>query len=931
MMEKIVLIQNAIFVIMDAIICIKALSKKLQTKTQKTFFEFAVETTLLQFLILFAKAILFNYFSISIIAQYIIYSLIMISLCLCGFSWYRYFLLTIPDHKGFPLVIKAIQCLPVLLMIIFCAVSPWTHWIFYIDDSLIYQRGTLFSLQTILPYIYLVTAIVIIIIYLLKGKWKSIKSPLFNFLCFIAPSMVGAYLQIRIYSGGYTQIGISFGLLLMYLNMYVEEIKENERLQSLHDVNRQLHEANNRISAAFSVIDGLSQEYHTIFIISLEAFDFQLVRSTGHSSIQEALKMAKEQLSYEPAIKMYIDNFVMEQDQERLRRELSLSNISKHIESSDEVYTINYLRKSPDSKVGYHQIAIVKAKDDSGKKKFILGFRDVDQVVKAEIESRNKLIELQNRDKIQLKTIAEAIRGGFKTSFSDSNFTFDFVSEQLASMLGYTVDEFMEASGGSMMGIIDVEQAQKELPAAKEAIRNNQMYKMHYRMRCKDGSWKNVEDRGRKVITASGETEYWSFIYDRDEIEEKNKALELAEAANKALEESQEALVAATKTAEAANSAKTSFLFNMSHDIRTPMNAIIGFARLLEKNQDDPKIRADYLKKIQDSSSVLLSIINNVLEMARIEKGTLELVESVWDVTQFNANLFSVFDEMMAEKKITYTKSFNTEHNYIYCDVIKIREIFLNLLSNACKYTNEGGTVSLSINELPCNRDGYVIFQTTISDNGIGMSEEFLPHIFEEFSREKNTTDAKIEGTGLGMPIVKRLLDFMDGTIEVKSKQGEGTTFIVTIPHRIGKPEDVEGSSKIESNPSLYTGKRILLAEDNELNSEIAVAILSELGLTVEVARDGEVCFNMLQDSTKDYYDLILMDVQMPKMNGYEATKKIRSMSDTDKAATPIIAMTANAFEEDRQEALNSGMNGHLAKPIDIAELKKQLSEMLNH
>lgn len=930
MLEKIVLIQNLIFVVMDSIICLKTLSKKLQTKTQRTFFEFAIETTFLQFAIFFAKLIAFNYLPMGSTGQYFVYSFIMVFLCFCGFSWFRYFLLTIPGHREYPLWVKFIEATPVLLMAVCCAVSPWNHWIFYIDSALQYQRGTLFILQTILPYIYLLAAIIFIIIYLAKRKWSLIKGPIFNFFCFIAPSFVGAVLQIYVYSGGYTQIGISFGLLLMYLNMYVEEIKENERLQSLHDINKQLHEANNRISAAFSVIDGLSQEYHTIFIIDRQSFNMQLVRSTGRTTIQDAVTMALECSDYETVIRTYIDVYVMEQDQERLRRELCIAAIANHIDTSDGIYAVNYLRKTPDGKVGYHQIAIVNAKDDSEKKQFILGFRDVDQLVKSEIESRNKLIELQKRDKLQLETIAEAINGGFKTGIDDEDFTFTFVSKQLAAMLGYTVDEFMKASGGCMKGITDNVQARSQIPGARNSIENGQMYTMHYRMRCKDGTWKNVEERGRQVISTTGKKEFWSFIYDRDEIEEKSKALELAEAANKALEESKEALIKATETAEAASSAKTSFLFNMSHDIRTPMNAIIGFARLLEKNQEDAKTRADYIKKIQDSSSVLLSIINNVLEMARIEKGTLELVESVWDVSQFSDNLFSVFDEMMTEKGITYTKTFDTQHNFIYCDVIKLREIFLNLLSNAYKYTNEGGTVSLSVKEYPCDRDGYVIFKTTISDTGIGMSDEFLPHIFEEFSREKNTTDAKIEGTGLGMPIVKRLLNFMDGTIEVESQKNKGTKFTVTIPHRIGKPEDVHDDSRIESDPELFTGKRILLAEDNELNAEIAVAILNEIGLTVDVASDGEICCNMLKDSSKDYYDLILMDVQMPNMNGYEATKKIRSMDDKNKAEIPIIAMTANAFEEDRQESMKAGMNGHLAKPIDITELKKQLCLMIN-
>lgn len=382
--------------------------------------------------------------------------------------------------------------------------------------------------------------------------------------------------------------------------------------------------------------------------------------------------------------------------------------------------------------------------------------------------------------------------------------------------------------------------------------------------------------------------------------------------------------VQARKLAEEANNAKTSFLFNMSHDIRTPMNAIIGFRELLEKHQDNPRKRADYLHKIEDASSVLLNIINNVLEMARIEKGTVELVETPWSAEQFADVVYSMFIDMMEKKGLTFTRTINIEHPYIYGDTTKIREIFFNILSNAYKYT-PAGEVRFQIDELPSKRKGWTNYQTTITDTGMGMSEEYIPHLFEEFSRENNTTDAKIEGTGLGMPIVKRLVTLMNGTIEVKSHKGEGTTFIVTIPHRIAERTDLTEQSDVVEDYEWFEGKRILLAEDNDLNAEIAIEILSEKGFSVERADDGQTCCDMLQDAPDNYYDLVLMDIQMPTLNGYEATRQIRRMADSDKANIPIIAMTANAFEEDKRNALRAGMNGHLAKPIDLSELAKML------
>ncbi|MGN0649998.1 MAG: ATP-binding protein, partial [Oscillospiraceae bacterium] len=381
--------------------------------------------------------------------------------------------------------------------------------------------------------------------------------------------------------------------------------------------------------------------------------------------------------------------------------------------------------------------------------------------------------------------------------------------------------------------------------------------------------------------------------------------------------------------AERANSAKTAFLFNMSHDIRTPMNAIIGFRDLLEKHQDEPEKRADYLQKIEDASSVLLSIINNVLEMARIEKGTLEMDESVWSAEQFNDTLYSVFHEMMAQKKIKFTRQIDVTNHYVYCDPIKLREVFLNILSNAYKYTNPGGSVNMLLEEIPSDREGYALYRTTITDTGIGMSEDFLPHVFEEFSREHNTTDNKIEGTGLGMPIVKRLVEVMDGTIEIKSQKDVGTTVIITLPHRIAQKSNLIAHPEVELDPNLFRGKRILLAEDNDLNAEIATEILKEAGFVIDWAADGQICVDMLEKAPVGYYDLILMDIQMPNMNGYDATRTIRALQDTQKAQIPILAMTANAFEEDKREAYRCGMNAHIAKPINVKELMKELANIL--
>ena len=383
--------------------------------------------------------------------------------------------------------------------------------------------------------------------------------------------------------------------------------------------------------------------------------------------------------------------------------------------------------------------------------------------------------------------------------------------------------------------------------------------------------------------------------------------------------------------ANASSAAKSAFLFNMSHDIRTPMNAIIGFTELLEKHLDDKELAKSYIKKIKTSNDFLLSLINNVLEMARIESGKTTLDETYWDAYEFNDTLFSLFDSQMKEKGIAFTRTIKVEHPDVFCDATKLREIFLNILSNALKYTPSGGAVTMNVTEIPSDRPGYAMYQTVIEDTGIGISEEFLPHLFEEFTRERSSTESKLNGTGLGMPIVKRLVDLMQGTIEVESKVGKGTKITVILPHRIAQNTDTQGymDKSQNSDENFFKGKRILLAEDNELNAEIAITILEEAGFMVEHAEDGIICVDMMEKAEAGYYDLILMDIQMPNMDGYKATRTIRKLSDPEKADIIIVAMTANAFDEDKKNAYEAGMNWHIAKPIKVDELMSALTEIM--
>ena len=411
------------------------------------------------------------------------------------------------------------------------------------------------------------------------------------------------------------------------------------------------------------------------------------------------------------------------------------------------------------------------------------------------------------------------------------------------------------------------------------------------------------------------------------------KAEAVAKLAAKDTKKLNDKLEIALKKAEDASLAKTRFLNNMSHDIRTPMNAILGYAQLMEeelKEKDLPET-SDHLEKLQQSGNLLLSIINHVLDMARIESGKMEIDENYGRIEDIRQTLFEIFGDEAKKKNIALHYTINVEHEHILTDTTKVKEIFVNILSNAIKYTRSGGSVMINIDELVCDEPGYMMVRTRVSDTGIGMSQDYLTKIFDAFTRERNTTKSKITGSGLGMSIVKRYVDLLGGTIDVESEPGKGSTFTVTLKHRIAdesyyvKKHD-EGSGTASK---ILEGRNILLAEDNDLNAEIAEAILERAGLKTERVEDGIQCVNKITKMPVGTYDMILMDIQMPRMDGYKATQAIRHLPDKDKACIPIVAMTANAFEEDKRDAVAAGMNGHIAKPIQIDKLLSMLAEVL--
>ena len=699
---------------------------------------------------------------------------------------------------------------------------------------------------------------------------------------------------------------------------YVDDIVKEEERQKY-----QLQQVNQRLEDQLQIISSLINAYFAVYRVDLKTNQCRPIKNI------EFFQQASDDCTItDKVVDLFLSTCVMPEDRKKMRNFTDWRRLAEKMGNHNDTLVMEFhgavlpwewCRAS----------WIVASRDEAGKaKEALFAVEDIsaDVAEKKKIERERELIN--ERAKMRLQTMADAIHGGFKISRKDDGYTFKMVSEQLADMLGYDSPEEVMKTGKSMKNMVHPKDTDYEIIKAADDVHSGEIYTMHYRMRCKDGTWKNVEDRGRLVQTIEGQEEIWSFITDQDELIQKTEALEKSNRANEELRRIQSELEQARDQANAANRAKTTFLLNMSHDIRTPMNAIIGYSELLEKRLNDQKKCKDYIQKIRTSGDFLLSLINNLLEMARIESGEVILNEDVIQPESVIEAVAVVFEENAKKKQIQFNRRFEVKTKAIYCDKLKMQEIFLNLLSNAFKYTPKGGCISMSTEELPDEREGYIKLQTIISDTGIGMTKEYLPTLFEEFTREHNSAGNRIEGTGLGMSIVKNLTDLMGGSIEVKSELGKGSSFIVTVSHRIAHEEDERTEQKVTIKEGTFTGKRILLAEDNDLNAEIAIEILKDYGFCLERAKDGLECVEMLQSAEGKYYDLILMDLQMPEKDGYQATREIREMENSVKKKIPIIAMTANAFDEDQRKALEAGMNDYLTKPIDVKILLKKLKNI---
>lgn len=899
--EITIIIPLVFFFILDLIIVCKSINNKVTSNSQKIFINFAFAVLIQQGLPIINFSCDYGLLSLNLGLQYFCNIVSLIMMVGASYFWFGYLVLTIPNKKKYTLITSIGLALPYIGFVIATIASPLTHWVFYLDDNQIYQRGTMYFLQLVCPYIYVLFMIIIALKEIIKGNVKKISLTLRNFTVFIVPSIIGALIQIFVFRGGYTQIGASFGLILMYLDQYLNEINEIKRLKSIETYSEKLRLMNEYQEKQLDMIKSMNKIYFASYYIDLSNNSF--VEIVAKDSIR---KFVSDNDFAQDSLFMACDQLIAPEHAEKMRRFVDLSTINERLKHKQFV-SCEYIGLSTGWSRSY---LIAGDRDENGNLKHIFyASQTIHDEKERESEQTKRLEDYNN-------IIANAGIGIWHITIKNNEKPRMEANEKMRELLGIIGKDFNDEE-------IYEWWYSHIIPDALESVQNsvNEMLSGNYSENTY--LWNHpangniyVRCGGTAVKDTDGTCILSGYHYDVTKIvlnEEKQKR----------------ELALAREAAEAANEAKTSFLFNMSHDIRTPMNAIMGFRDLLEKHQDEPDKRRDYLKKIEESSAILLSIINNVLEMARIEKGTIELEEKALSAEQFFDSIYLVFQEMMRQKNIEFTRRISVNNHFVYCDSTKLREVFINILSNAYKYTNPGGKVDMYLEEIACDRPGYVIYQTTISDTGIGMSETFKHHIFEEFSRENNTTENKIEGTGLGMPIVKRLVELMGGTIEVDSIKGVGSTFVVKLPHKLADESEMSTPHKVDSSYNSFEGKRILLAEDNDLNAEITCEILNEEGFNVERAEDGEICVAMINAMEPHYYDAILMDVQMPNMNGYQATICIRELPDVAKATIPIIAMTANAFEEDKRNAYEAGMNGHIAKPIDINLMRSELTKFL--
>lgn len=644
------------------------------------------------------------------------------------------------------------------------------------------------------------------------------------------------------------------------------------------------------------ILSGLSRDYTTAFVLNLDTDEYEFVfnQETNHAQKHEEFKV------FSDYVDAYASAFALPEFRDVMRRELDSNEIKKHFETEDE-YHFSFETSPNAAGLSCFQAHIVKEYEEGSHFAF-LGFRSIDEIVQKERFYKDALQKVNQALQRQLDMITSALPGGVKISNDDPEYSFKYVSEHFAQMLGYdTPEELMEASGGTIAALAHPDDLEQGIAQALEQYSKADHYEITYRMKCKNGSWKYIEDRGHKIRKPDGVIEHWNLILDKNELVEKTIALE---------------------SEKKANQSKSDFLSRMSHDMRTPLNGIIGLMDICMKHPEDRTLVDSSRLKARVAADHLLSLINDTLELSKLESEEAKLAKEDFYLPELIHEVETIA-QMRADEECITIRFMDDPYSIPYPNLIgsslHVKQIFLNLITNSIKYNRKNGSVDCYLKEEKESEE-RVLVDVTIKDTGIGMSEDFLKNIFQPFVQADQGARSQYKGTGLGMAIVKELLERMGGTIQIDSVENQGTTIHVVIPFEIAE-ESAAVQEMSELPKENLSGRRILLVEDNELNREIAAFLLKDEGISVTEAEDGQQALECFLKMPEGYYDAVLMDIMMPVMDGYQATRAIRGSGKKDAEMIPIIAMTANAFAEDKRKTMEAGMDAHLSKPINVPEL----------
>ena len=644
------------------------------------------------------------------------------------------------------------------------------------------------------------------------------------------------------------------------------------------------------------ILSGLSRDYMTAFVLNLDTDEYEFVfnQKTNHAQKHEEFR------AFSDYVDAYASAFALPEFRDVMRRELDSNEIKKHFETEDE-YHFSFETSPNAAGLSCFQAHIVKEYEEGSHFAF-LGFRSIDEIVQKERFYKDALQKVNQALQHQLDMITSALPGGVKISNDDPEYSFKYVSEHFAQMLGYdTPEELMEASGGTIADLAHPDDLEQGIAQALEQYSKADHYEITYRMKCKNGSWKYIEDRGHKIRKPDGVIEHWNLILDKNELVEKTIALE---------------------SEKKANQSKSDFLSRMSHDMRTPLNGIIGLMDICMKHPEDRTLVDSSRLKARVAADHLLSLINDTLELSKLESEEAKLAKEDFYLPELIHEVETIA-QMRADEECITIRFMDDPYSIPYPNLIgsslHVKQIFLNLITNSIKYNRKNGSVDCYLKEEKESEE-RVLVDVTIKDTGIGMSEDFLKNIFQPFVQADQGARSQYKGTGLGMAIVKELLERMGGTIQIDSVENQGTTIHVVIPFEIAE-ESAAVQEMSELPKENLSGRRILLVEDNELNREIAAFLLKDEGISVTEAEDGQQAVECFLKMPEGYYDAVLMDIMMPVMDGYQATREIRGSGKKDAEMIPIIAMTANAFAEDKRKTMEAGMDAHLSKPINVPEL----------